>query len=670
MSYCSSGRTVRYYSFALALFLAAIVPRIDNAQIVQFGIAPGVGYNGAYQGNPNPSILKISPGITCSRTGTLLAPAFIQCSASPTTAVCTGTLDCTNGVETNPYEDLEYTWNFGNPTGTETFINPLSGSTVNANSQQWGPEATYVYRGGGSYTITLNVRGCSNGGTVGGACSGGTYTTAAVTTTVTVNAFDPAGGEYWFAAAGNDKFGCTKLMPCRTMSELNTLIMRANNQRFHLNCGDSFTSSTGINMKARTLSYSGIRIDAAGASCPGSCPIVNISSGPNLPLNIEQSGPAIQSDIVVSGICFSNSGSATNTATVGLGPDDRTTGSIQDVYFDNVTNIDTLGTSGLNGYNIEATRYAHLRNVAIWGGTVTAPLTGRDCTGILGGSQQWYSIVGLTISGNGNNDPIRCHHIYIHGQQHILVRWSVGGRSDPTGTAPTRNYTIKTSFDGAYEAILGVPSFYAQYFLISENHFYGTTYGRNVSNVNNDPTLSRYKQIVDQQNLYDSLPGKWGTGIIQPWTAETLTERDARACNSGDIWFTPNGTGKAVYDSAQIYRNKVYNTGMAGFVAFSGVAWGDRSPLRQIVTDNDFYSSSWAPNLNAYVFRDWTSSGSVVDRNSYYAPNAVGHYLFNNATGVSFSTWQSQGWDKNGTAGRDPGWPNPSRCSFGKWPYS
>lgn len=344
---------MRYCSFALALLLAATVPRIDNAQIVQFGIAPGVGYNGAYQGNPNPSILKISPGITCSRSGTLLTPAFIQCSASPTTAVCAGALDCTNGVETNPYEDLEYTWNFGNPSGTETFINPLGGSAVNANSQQGGPEATYVYRGAGTYTITLNVRGCSNGGAVGGACSAGTYISAAVTTTVTVNAFRPTGGEYWFAASGNDNFGCTKLMPCRTMSKLNALIMRTNNQRFHLNCGNSFTSSTGINMKARKLGYSGMRIDAAGASCPGSCPTVNISSGPNLPLNVEQSGPITQSDIVVSGICFGNSGSATNTATVGLGADDRTIGSIQDVYFDHITNADTLGTSGLNGYSIE-----------------------------------------------------------------------------------------------------------------------------------------------------------------------------------------------------------------------------------------------------------------------------------------------------------------------------
>jgi hypothetical protein len=659
--------TAKYQCLILAGLLAVLFARDGRTEAAAGN--SDLGYSRSYQGNPNPSISEIAPAITCSRSGPLLTPAFIQCSASATTAGCSGSLQCRDSKETNPYEDLEYAWDFGDSKGAETFVNPLSGATVNANDHQWGPEATYVYRAAGTYKITLTARGCRNGASNEGRCSGEVFTTATATTSISIVEFNPVGGEYWFAASGNDNGFCTRLAPCRTISKLNTLIMRLSNLRFHLNCGDSFSSSTGINLKSRLLSNSGIRIDAAGPSCPGSCPIVDVSKGSNFPLNIQQSGSGRQSDIVVSRICFTNSNSATNTATVGLGIDDRTTGSIGDVYFDHVTNIDSLGRSGLNGYNIQPARGATLRNIAVWGGTVSAPLTGANCTGILGGSQQWYSIVGVMVSGNGNVDPIRCHHIYIHGQQHVLARWNIGGKSDPSGNSPTRNYTIKTSYDNTEDGI-APGGFYAGYFLVSENHLYGTTFGRNISNWYNDPLATRFRFYVDQQNLYDNLPGKGDTGIIQPWTAETFTERDSRACNSGDIWFTPNGTRKLVYGSAQIYRNQIYNQSNAGFIVFNSVNWGDGSPLKQIVTDNTFYSTNSAANLNDFAFSDWNSSGSVVDRNHYYAPHASANYLFNDRSGISFSKWQAQGWDVHGSAGIDPAWPKPENCDFGTWPYN
>jgi hypothetical protein len=635
---------------------------------------PGTSYSGAYQGNPNPRILEITPEIVCSRVGPLKTPAFIQCSASATSAKCSGLMQCNNGTSINPYEDLEFTWNFGDPKGNEIFTNPLSGAAVGANDHQWGPEATYVYRSAGRYSITLTVRGCSEGAGKNGRCSGAAYTTATKTIAVVVGRFDAIGGEHWFSVSGNDNWPCTQLAPCRTIAKLNTLITKFSNQRFHLNCGDVFSSNIGINMKNRELSYSGIRIDAAGPSCPGTCPVINISSGTNLPLNIEQSGPGTQSDIVISGICFANSDSAKNDATIGLGADNQTTGTIHDVYFDHITNIDRVGTSGLNGYNIEPTRGAVLRNVAIWGGTVSAPLAGVDCTGILGGSQEWYSIVGVTVSGNGSQDPIRCHHIYIHGQQHILVRWNIGGKSDPTGSFPTRNYTVKTSYDNADDAI-PPGGFYAEYILVSENDLHGTTFGRNIANNYNNPRATRYRFYVDQQNLYDHLPGAQETGIVQPWTAETFTERDSRVCNSGDIWFTPNGTGKPVYDSAQIYRNQIYLT-TASFATFVRVNWGGGSPLKQIVTDNFIFATGLPVTVFDFAFTDWKTAGSFVDRNHYYVSNSSSkNFVFhsniysNNGSPVSFSQWQAAGWDVNGTNGEKPDWFDPVKCNFEAWEY-
>jgi hypothetical protein len=99
-------------------------------------------------------------------------PAFIQVSASAITAkgriVSPGGVTVT-GPELRPYERLEYSWDFGDPAGKEIFQNysiyPFTGVPVNANNQQWGPEACYVYRKPGTYTITLNIRGRNPTGT-------------------------------------------------------------------------------------------------------------------------------------------------------------------------------------------------------------------------------------------------------------------------------------------------------------------------------------------------------------------------------------------------------------------------------------------------------------------------------------------------------------------------
>src|ERR1017187_4811943 len=80
-----------------------------------------------FKGNPNVTIttIDVSGGIACSRTSGK-TPCFIQVSASNITADTTPA----------PYEDLSYSWNFGDPPGTETFTNPVTGATVNANTDQ------------------------------------------------------------------------------------------------------------------------------------------------------------------------------------------------------------------------------------------------------------------------------------------------------------------------------------------------------------------------------------------------------------------------------------------------------------------------------------------------------------------------------------------------------
>jgi hypothetical protein len=108
-----------------------------------------------YTGHPEITGLSaITPRIVISRTSGKV-PAVVQVSACLTTM--TGASD--------PYHLLEYSWDFGDTSGTETLSNPAADDdgtthpTVNANVDQIGPEAEYLYRTAGTYTITLTARG-------------------------------------------------------------------------------------------------------------------------------------------------------------------------------------------------------------------------------------------------------------------------------------------------------------------------------------------------------------------------------------------------------------------------------------------------------------------------------------------------------------------------------
>lgn len=103
----------------------------------------------AYAGHPKiTGLTTITPKIVCSRTPTGVFPFFVQVSACETTS---------NAGKT--YRDLDYRWNFGDASGTETMTDHATGKTVNLNTSQMGPEAGYIYRTPGTYTITLTVSG-------------------------------------------------------------------------------------------------------------------------------------------------------------------------------------------------------------------------------------------------------------------------------------------------------------------------------------------------------------------------------------------------------------------------------------------------------------------------------------------------------------------------------
>lgn len=694
-------------------------------QVTQ-AVAASPGYNGPFQGNPNPSIASITVGITCSRTsGT--TPMFYHCSASPTTATCTGTINCSSGTETKPYEDIEFAWDNGDPTGGETFTQPISLATVNAN-HQFGPEDAYVLRAAKTTTVTLYARACTNGRPAtaytggGGTCAGGAYTLGSAQVSITATTFTPA-NTYWFAQSGSGSV-CSQVAPCSNVAGLITTTsggLIANNTLFHLNCGDTFaqspvTNATGVINIANSGALSGIHIDQGGTNCPGPAPIVEVNGGTNvaaLYIVADVSGSSLaRSDVVVSGISFTDGGSATIGTTGGVcdlgGSTTGQSSSFQDIYLDFRAAggcSDTLGAGGIEDVNTQAGALGTFRNVGIWGGTFSSPLSGTNCIGILSVVQQWQFVYGTTVSGNGTNNAQKCHHIYLHTQLHLLTRWNLGGASCTGASCTyTRSYSIKNSFDctnctggitGGSDD--GVPGYVcsgaciAQYYLNAENHFKGTWYGRDLSNNNNDPTATRIQNAVDQQNEYDNLPGQGltsgGSGENEPDAGQTWTIRDTWTCNMGDQWFTPNGitSGGVTYLHAQLYRNLIYqNTGPTGNFAGSiiygtpvAISWGGGSPLTQIIDDNIIEDTgSTSSILVSYIkSTDWVTAGSIFDYDTYYVPNAgANDYLSNNGTGVTFSAWQAlgSGWDSHGNAvvGTNSNWPSPGTCGFGSWPYS
>lgn len=109
-----------------------------------------------YAGHPKISgLTTITPKIVCSRVPSGVFPFFVQVSACETTSDAG-----------NTYRDLDYRWDFGDSSGTETMTDHWNGKTVNLNDSQMGPEAGYLYRNPGNYTITLTVKGKDENGDI------------------------------------------------------------------------------------------------------------------------------------------------------------------------------------------------------------------------------------------------------------------------------------------------------------------------------------------------------------------------------------------------------------------------------------------------------------------------------------------------------------------------
>lgn len=623
----------------------------------------------AFNGSPNVTISAISTsgGIVTSRDSdgsTYQVPFFIQVSSSAITA--TGT--------SAPYEDLSYHWDFGDPSGVETFVRPTDGATVNADNGQNSPEAAYVYRTAGTYIITLTVSGCAGAVNSSGIC--GSLITTTVTKSVTVNTF---GGADQYADQNGVASGQTGTLahPWTTIAQINTALA-SGNVAMHVKRGSHWTGTAGILINSG-VNVSNVRIDANFPGGVGANPVIEINSGMgNTPLQISNGGsssPSNVKDVVLTNIDFKNSGSdnsgGAGVATVSLG---NTSGSavIQNVYFDSCNFNDTFdANSGVvpTVFGVAGTNDAPYltSNIGWWNNSITNPAASTTIgIGLLGGAVNWNFFVGGSVSGGGTSNTFD-HHIYPDVKNHSLYKWIAFGA---TGTGShQRSFSINGNWDGP-RSVPGTQS--AQYHNYSENSFQFTSFGFDLGNAQNniDPNddLVQFQYVVVDGNAFN------GTGGSLFACGLSVTIRDNRWWGSvgrGD-WYAPVGTGQVASVAqtthllGKLYRNKLYAPAAApsGFVfQFNNNGW--TSP--QVITYNMIVDARATGQIVQAVSADWLASGSVIDFNIYSETASYTTPWNNGAIVRTFGQWQAIGtspnrWDASGTnlvAATPNGWTLP-----------
>lgn len=605
----------------------------------------------AFLGNRDVTItaIDVGGGIVCSRTSdgdTDGVPFFVQVSASAITATGTSV----------PYEDLDFRWDFGDPSGTEWFTRPTDGKRVNANNGQRGPEGAYVYRIAGTYTITLRVYG-KNGSSI---------VSASTTMQVTAVAYDSTGGTRYFdPGAATDGDGTQSTTPFNSVASVNTFLSSGGNKRLRIACGSQLSGSTAIQGIANPL-----RVDSYGS---GARPIIEqtgtlqcwrTTSGGS-------SSPSPKSNIVISGVEFRHSG-GTGGANVEFTCSGNTdvTSILKNVYFDNCK-FNTL--SDRNNFQVNLEYLANGQtpvNYGLWNCDFVSPLaTPAQCKGALNNSsRRWFFAVGGSYVGAGSHDVL-AHHIYPSTQEHSLYEWI------NFGSGPKRNYCVDTNYNtssGALEI--------AQYISISENYMSGTHRcwdGGQSLDVVSTPQLTDWRNYVAQSNCVVGMDGDLLTGL-DACSSHTCRDNLFWNCTSRGIGPANQGSNTGTGDNAgwmatnfsgKFYRNYFYwpyqpvNASMYPIIDYAKTG-GYAYAKPQLIVDNvliDMRATAATINI---TFADFVSNGSLIDRNTHWTPGDVnGTVTTDGVNAKNWAQWRASNFDAHG-ANSDPGAPDAANGRF------
>lgn len=545
-----------------------------------------------FLGNPNVTILSIdtSGGIAASRVSGQ-TPCFLQVDASLITAIGT----------TRAYEDLEYRWDFGDPSGIEFFTNPTGDlTTVNANIDQVGPNAQYCYREPGTYTITLTIRGKNGSG----------YIESQVTQEIEITAFSGTNFYYDSVGGSDSNNGLTPETPKQTLTGA-----ISSNRIINLKRGGSWTGNVD-------LTHSPLRIQPYGS---GSDPILQVTSGSTATLTMGNGGsstPSAKSDVVISGIRIRQTGGGVPINISGTGNSSAT---IDNVY------IDTCTLESGEGSSFTMIMQANtdlMSKSGIWNTMLDGALTGSNGSGLYSSVKTWFFVMGGGVVGAGAN-PSLDHHFYINSRYHIGARWV------NCGSGPNRNYCFNIN-----NSQTGSDLEYGEWVDVSECALTSVARGVDGSNGSNNPSTSRFRNYVVEGNDMTNLTGD---GVLLFYCVEKGTWRDnvVDGCDGGN-WFAPDVVLDEILEAA-LYRNTVTRvSGVGVIVNYAGTGW----TTVQVLTDNNFTDDRSNARLVLWDFADMASN--LVDRNSYTSPSDS--TPFRDVTvEKTWAQWQAAGFDANGS---------------------
>jgi len=482
---------------------------------------------------------SVTPSFTASRTSGV-APLSVFFDATATTA--TGT--------SNPFQDVEYRWDFGDPAGGATWAYGARAGTASKNAA-YGPVAAHVFETPGTYTVTL--------ATYDGAHTG--------TATVEITVDDPdsvyAGNKtVCIRNSGGSFTSCPSGAAQVTTSSFGTALnSAAPGKRLLFEKGGTWSGGGGLAMNGP---------GTIGAYGSGNKPIVtgtlNLGNG-----NV----PTILSDWRIMDLHFTGTGDAFYAD----GPTSKLT----------LLRVDV--TSGSVLYNFAPEIIAGYYGLT----TPHDLLTIADCTG---GPATYGDNYPIFVAGNrlaflGN---------YFHGSTNehafrIEYAWkfvvSNNTAADPAG----QKHTFK--LHALHNA--GSQTAFTEYGVISDNKFSASNSGVNwvVSiETENDSSNENLRKLLIERNWIIGSPGGGMAALITSIQDSAIRNNviDTSASNDATGIVVERRGIETAPNNVKIYNNTIYSS--AGGSGFTGIQL-DSTVTSSIVRNNIIYHSGGGTAVRA-----------------------------------------------------------------------
>ncbi len=564
----------------------------------------------------------LQPAIQISRTAGEL-PFHVYVSASDTLM---------DGVE-HPYDQVSYSWDFGDSDSLHIFNHPVSNQPANANTDQQGPEASYVYDYADSYQITLTAS-YQRGDEL-----------LQESTSITVNASEWSGQtRYIDPDFGNDENdGASTEAPWQSWGAITGWLTAQDHRRALIKRGTLLQVDHSMN-----ISTSNTRLGAYGEGERPELLATQILSN-FIRLYPEASlEDHVYSDLTLNG----NNGNVGSLVYSSLYKDTQAY-KLNHLAFINMNfvNDDDHVLSENGSEIIKAKNFISLNNqfesriedVLVWGSNFERNHSFKN--GIYAEMKKYLAVVGTSFSG-GDGNAVKDHPIYPAGVNHALYRWL-----DFKETY-SNNFSINNAAKD--NKIL-------QYTLVDGCSITGGRNGLDYTRHNAD-AMGWFSELIIQNNAFKNLgmPSQ-GYGIIGG-SVKRITVRDNLFYGNiqSDIVVAKDGdidVDLIISDNKMWKGNEPSDTG----------PMLDLQGIKTLTLSNNILVNEGFSGGSKLFFqfaipedREWQ-----LDNNQYWAPDITSPFkvLADSNSYYDFTQWQAQGYDENST-NSDPIFINPIQGEF------